>query len=157
MRIEVIHGPNLGTLGTREPYIYGTATLADIDERLRGLGAQLDVEVGCFQSNHEGRILDRLEECGPGADGILINPAALGHTSVALRDGLAATGLPFVEVHLSNPFSREAFRHTSLLSGIALGTVAGFGVDSYLLGFRGLASRLLGSTESLGNPTALNP
>lgn len=157
MRIEVVHGPNLGTLGTREPNIYGTETLAEIDERLRRLGDELNVEVRSFQSNHEGRILDRLEEVRSEADGILINPAALGHTSVALRDGLAGTGLPFVEVHLSNPASRESFRHRSLLSGIALGTVAGFGVQSYLLGFRGLASRLISPTESTGYPTAPNP
>lgn len=156
MRIEVVHGPNLSTLGTREPDIYGTTTLAQINQRIKDLAEDLGVEPGFFQSNHEGAILDHLEQIRSVADGLLLNPAALGHTSVVLRDAVASTGLPFVEVHLTNPASREAFRHDSLLSGIALGTVAGFGADSYLLGFRGLTSVLAGSASSTMGPSALN-
>jgi 3-dehydroquinate dehydratase-2 len=142
VKISVIHGPNLRVLGRREPEVYGHATLDDIDRALADLAARLDVRVETFQSNAEGAILDRLEEVSPDADGILINPGGLTHTSVSLRDGLAATGLPFVEVHLSNVHARERFRRHSYLAPIALGVVSGFGLESYLLGLRGLVTHL---------------
>ena len=142
MRISVIHGPNLRLLGRREPQVYGHSTLADIDGRLNAAATDLGVEIESFQSNSEGEILDRLEAVADGADGILINPGGLTHTSVSLRDGLAATGLPFVEVHLSNVHARERFRRHSYISPVALGVVAGFGLESYLLGLQGLVARL---------------
>jgi 3-dehydroquinate dehydratase II len=145
MRIAVIHGPNLRLLGTREPEVYGTATLSDINDRMEGLASELGIEIEFFQSNHEGELLDFLEETSERADGIVINPGGLTHTSVCLRDGLVGIGLPFVEVHLSNTASRERFRRHSYLSAVAHGVVLGFGADSYLLGLRGLVAHL---TES---------
>ncbi len=145
MRIAVVHGPNLRLLGRREPDVYGTTTLSDIDEKLSELGRDLDVEVESFQSNAEGAILDFLEEAAERVDGFLVNPGALTHTSVALRDGLVGVGRPFVEVHLSNTAAREEFRHRSYLAPVALGVVAGFGPDSYLLGLRGLVEHLGGA------------
>ena len=142
MRIAVIHGPNLRLLGTREPEVYGRDTLEDIDRQLVELGEDLDVEVETFQSNSEGGILDFLEEARERVDGFLVNPGGLTHTSVALRDGLVGVGRPFVEVHLSNTAAREEFRHRSFLSPVAVGVVAGFGAESYLLGLRGLARHL---------------
>jgi len=142
MRIAVIHGPNLRLLGRREPEIYGHHSLETIDRSLHGLAAELEVELEIFQSNHEGEILDFLEKAMDRVQGILINPAGLTHTSVSLRDGLAGVGLPVVEVHLSNPSAREDFRHRSLVAPIALGTVAGFGRNSYLFGLRALIARI---------------
>lgn len=144
MRIAVVHGPNLRLLGKREPEVYGTATLADIDEALTVLAGELGVEIETFQSNHEGELLDYIEDAGVRASGFVINPGALTHTSVALRDALTGVGRPFVEVHLSNTASREPFRHHSYLSGVAAGVVYGFGVQSYLLGLQGLVARLGG-------------
>ena len=141
-RILVLHGPNLNALGTREPRIYGHATLDDIDRRLADLGAELGVEVECQQSNHEGVLIDALYRAHGRSHGILLNPGALTHTSVALRDAALAAGIPVVEVHLSNPNAREAFRHGSCLSGVAVGVIQGFGADSYLLGLRALAGHL---------------
>ena len=143
MRIAVVHGPNLNLLGVREPEVYGTDTLEDIDRALEALGRELGTEVESFQSNSEGRILDYLAEIRDRVDGVLINPAGLGHTSVALLDGLLATSKPFAEVHLSNPASREDFRRHSFLTPAAVGVVAGFGVDSYLSGFRCLNNYLV--------------
>lgn len=143
MRIGVLHGPNLRLLGRREPGVYGTATLKEIDGALEELARDLLAEVEIFQSNHEGAILDWLEDAGQRVDGFLVNPGGLTHTSVALRDGLLAASRPFVEVHLSNPASREAFRHNSFLSDVAVGVVFGFGPESYLLGLRGLLARLI--------------
>ncbi len=145
MRVLVVHGPNLNLLGTREPGVYGAETLASIEERLRALAAELGVSLEFFQSNHEGALVDRIQAARGRADGILINPAAYTHTSVAIRDALLAVGLPFVEVHLSNVHAREPFRHRSLLSDRALGVVMGFGAESYLLGLRGLAIHLAGT------------
>jgi 3-dehydroquinate dehydratase-2 len=145
MRIAVINGPNLRLLGTREPEIYGRTSLDDINARVEALAVELGAEVEFFQSNHEGEILDHLEEIKDRADGIVINPGGLTHTSVCLRDGLTGIGLPFVEVHLSNTGSRERFRRNSYLSAVALGVVLGLGADSYLLGLRGLVAHL---TES---------
>ena len=137
-----MHGPNLNLLGVREPEVYGTATLDDVDRALEGLAAGLGIEVECFQSNCEGGILDFLADVRGRAEGVVINPAGLGHTSVALLDGLLAIALPFVEVHLSNPAARESFRRRSLLTPLAVGVVAGFGVDSYLSGLRCLHNHL---------------
>jgi 3-dehydroquinate dehydratase II len=142
VKVSVVHGPNLRLLGRREPEVYGTGTLEEIDDALRALASELGLEIEIFQSNSEGAILDYLEEAAPGVDGFLVNPGGLTHTSVVLRDGLAASARPFVEVHLSNTRAREEFRHHSYLTPIALGVVAGFGRDSYLLGLRGLHAHL---------------
>ena len=130
--ILVLHGPNLNLLGSREPGIYGHATLADIDEQLRTRSEQDGISLETFQSNHEGAMVDRIQAArGDGSAFIIINPAAFTHTSVAVRDALAAVAIPFIEVHLSNPHSREPFRHTSYFSDLAVGTIAGFGANSY--------------------------
>lgn len=144
MRVAVVHGPNLRLLGRREPEVYGHETLADVDGALGSLAEDLGVELETFQSNREGEILDFLEEAAPGVDGFVVNAGGLTHTSVSLRDGLVAVRHPFVEVHISNTAARERFRRRSLLSPVAAGVVYGFGVDSYLLGLRGLV-RLLRS------------
>ena len=146
MRIAVIHGPNLRLLGRREPQVYGSSTLEDINTSLRSLAEELGVELEIFQSNREGEILDFLEEIQDRVQGVVINPAGLTHTSVSLRDGLVGIGLPVVEVHISNPVARERFRHRSFVAPIALGTVAGFGENSYLLGLRGLWAHLANPT-----------
>ncbi len=142
MKVAVVHGPNLRLLGRREPEVYGTDTLPDIERRLGQVAAELGVDIEYFQSNHEGQILDFLEEAASRVDGFVVNPGAFTHTSVALRDGLTGVGRPFVEVHLSNTQAREPFRRHSCLSDVAAGVVYGFGVDSYLLGLRGLVSRI---------------
>ena len=142
MKIAVIHGANLRMLGRREPEVYGSDTLEDINGRLRALAEELGVEIETFQSNSEGAILDYLEDVAPRIDGILINPGAFTHTSVALRDALAGIDRPFVEVHLSNPAARESFRHRSYLAPVAAGVVAGFRAESYLLALRGLLAHL---------------
>lgn len=142
MNISVIHGPNLGSLGRREPEVYGTATLQDVDRAIAAHATDLGVEVESFQSNSEGAILDHLEAVADRAQGIVINPGGLTHTSVSLRDGLVAAGLPFVEVHVSNVHARERFRRHSYLAPVAVGVVAGFGAESYLLGLRGLVTHL---------------
>lgn len=139
-RILVLHGPNLNLLGSREPDIYGRATLADIDARLRVLAEELGVEVEARQSNHEGELVTWVQEAGPrGFRAVVVNAGAYTHTSVALRDALAASGLPVVEVHLSNIHRREEFRRTSLIADVAAGQVAGFGPQSYLLALRAAA------------------
>jgi 3-dehydroquinate dehydratase-2 len=142
LRILVIHGPNLNLLGTREPEIYGETTLQEIDDRLAAEAKDYGAEIECFQSNHEGALVDRIQEAAAWADGILINAAALTHTSVALADVLAATDLPAVEVHLTNVHARESFRHHSHLSPVVDAVICGFGPDSYVLGLRGLLDRL---------------
>src|SRR6266566_1054360 len=147
-RILVLHGPNLNAMGTREPEIYGAASLADIDRRLKQLGAELQLEVECLQSNHEGVLIDALYQARGRCEGVLLNPGGLTHTSVALRDAVLAAGLPVIEVHVSNPHARESFRHASLLSGAAVGVVQGFGADSYLLALRGLAARVLDGSRA---------
>ncbi|MCP9838001.1 type II 3-dehydroquinate dehydratase [Cyanobium sp. N.Huapi 1H5] len=147
MRLLVLHGPNLNLLGQREPGLYGSSTLAAIDAALEQQAAALGVELACFQSNHEGDLVDRIQQAGsqagsPACDGILINAAAYTHTSVAIRDALLAVALPFVEVHLSNTHAREPFRHRSLLADRALGVICGFGPTSYRLGLEGLVAHL---------------
>lgn len=144
MKIALIHGPNLRLLGRREPEVYGTATLDDVNQRVLDLAAELDVEVEVFQSNHEGALVDFVDEASVRVDGFVINPGAYTHTSIALRDALVGVDRPFVEVHLSNTAGREPFRRSSYLSGVASGVVYGFGVESYLLGLRGLVARLRG-------------
>ena len=141
--VLVIHGPNLNLLGTREPGIYGQTTLDEIDARLARFAASCGIDLDCFQSNAEHELVDRIQQSADdGTDWILVNPAGLTHTSVVLRDALAAVGLPFVEVHLSNPHAREPFRHRSMVSDLAVGTVAGFGPDSYLLALQAIVNRL---------------
>ena len=140
MRIAVIHGPNLRLLGTREPEVYGTDSLDDVNRRIADVARELGVEVETFQSNHEGELLDFIADVAHRVRGILINPGAFTHTSIALRDALVGVERPFVEVHLSNTAGRERFRRHSYLSGVAAGVVYGFGVQSYLLGLRGLAA-----------------
>ncbi len=131
-RILVLHGPNLNMLGIREPEIYGHLTLADIDARLKVQALALGVALDCFQSNHEGELVTRIQNAlAENTDFILINPAAYTHTSVAIRDALAAVSIPFVEVHLSNVHAREAFRHHSYLSDIATGVICGLGAYGY--------------------------
>ena len=145
MRILVLHGPNLNLLGTREPQVYGHTTLADIDRDLAGIGAELGVSVECCQSNHEGVLIDRIHAAlREGVAGILINPGAYTHTSIALRDAIAAVALPTVEVHLSNVHARESFRRRSHIAPVAVAQVAGFGAAGYGLALRGLVARLQG-------------
>jgi 3-dehydroquinate dehydratase-2 len=140
MRICVLHGPNLNLLGTREPELYGTETLPAIDEQLRIRASELGAQIETFQSNHEGQLVDRVQELADQVDGWLVNAAGLTHSSVALRDALVASRKPFVEVHMTNIFSREPFRQRSLLSDVALGVVSGFGTRSYLFGLDGLVA-----------------
>jgi 3-dehydroquinate dehydratase II len=141
-RILVVNGPNLNALGRREPEIYGEATWADIQVRLERLGGDLGCRVESLQSNHEGVLIDALYGAVERSDGVLLNAGALTHTSVALRDAVVAAGLPVVEVHLTNPNAREPFRHPSLLSGVTVGVIQGFGADSYLLALRALSGFL---------------
>ncbi|MBZ0120798.1 MAG: type II 3-dehydroquinate dehydratase [Sandaracinaceae bacterium] len=148
LRILVLHGPNLNLLGAREPEIYGAADLATIDAELSSLGFDLGVLLDARQTNHEGQLVDWIQEARAAHDGILLNAAAYTHTSIAIRDAIKATGKPCVEVHLSNVHAREAFRHVSMLAPVCLGSIAGFGANSYLLGLRGLVEHLRGPAQS---------
>jgi 3-dehydroquinate dehydratase-2 len=141
-RVLVLHGPNLNLLGRREPEHYGTATLAQINAELKQLGNALKLSIECFQSNHEGELVQKIQEARGKFRAILINPGAYTHTSVAIRDALAFTELPIIEVHLSNLARREPFRKRSLVSDLAVGTISGFGQDSYLLALRAAANIL---------------
>lgn len=143
MKVLLVNGPNLQLLGVREPGIYGGDTLQEIVGRVCSLGKELDAEVTAFQSNHEGDIVDRIGNARfDGFDGIIINPAAYTHTSVAIRDAIAAVNLPTVEVHISNVNSREDFRHVSYTAPVCVGVIAGFGADSYLLALRALCAHI---------------
>ena len=142
MRILVLHGPNLNLLGTREPGLYGQDTLAEIDAELRQQAERLGAQLDCFQSNHEGALVERIHQAAESVDGILINAGAYTHTSIALRDALLGVGLPFVELHLSNVHARERFRHRSFLSDKAVGVICGFGPISYYLALEGMVAHL---------------
>ncbi|MBJ6801892.1 type II 3-dehydroquinate dehydratase [Geomonas propionica] len=141
-KILVLHGPNLNLLGVREPGVYGTTTLDGINQALTELAAELSLELDIVQSNSEGALVDAIQGALGTCQGILINPAAYTHTSVAIRDAISATALPAVEVHLSNVHAREPFRSHSFIAPVAVGQICGFGPDSYLLGLRALAKRL---------------
>jgi 3-dehydroquinate dehydratase-2 len=141
-KILVINGPNLNLLGSREPDVYGKLTLSSINKAMDKLAKELKLSLEFFQSNHEGEIVDKIGSAHKGFSAIVINPAAYTHTSVAIRDAVAACGLPVVEVHISNIYKREEFRHKSLIAPVASGQISGFGKDSYLLGLRA-ASELI--------------
>ena len=141
-RILILNGPNLHALGTREPEVYGRITLQEVEERLRALAGELEFDLEFLQSDHEGVLIDALYQARGRVHGVVLNPGGLTHTSVALRDAVRGAGLPTVEVHVSNPHSRESFRQLSYVSGVALGTVQGFGLGSYLLGLRALKEHL---------------
>ncbi len=136
--VLVLNGPNLNLLGKREPHIYGSLTLADIEKRCANTAKELGLDIEFFQSNHEGELIDLIHQSANKHDGIILNAGAFTHTSVALHDALKGVGLPCVEVHISNTFAREAFRHHSYISPVALGVICGFGVTSYLLALQAL-------------------
>ncbi len=139
-RVLVLNGPNLNLLGTREPEIYGSTTLGEIDARLKRRGVDLGLAVDTFQSNHEGELIDRLHRRN--FDWAIVNAAGLTHTSIAIRDALLAVGVPFVEVHLSDPSKRESFRHVNYLHDIATEAIVGMGADGYVLALESIARRL---------------
>ena len=145
MRVLLLNGPNLNLLGTREPGLYGASSLADIEAALQVQAEELGAELSCFQSNHEGALVDRIHAARGQADGILINAGAYTHTSIALRDALLAVAIPFVELHLSNTHAREPFRHHSTLADRAVGVICGFGPTSYTLALEGLVAHLRGA------------
>lgn len=142
MRIAAVHGPNLNLLGQREPEVYGAHTLDDVNAALAAAAAELGVEVEWHQSNHEGGLVDFVQQAAARVDGYVVNAGAYTHTSIALRDALAGVARPYVEVHISNVFARERFRHRSYLAGNAVGVVSGFGLHSYTLGLRALVGHL---------------
>ncbi|MCL6559409.1 MAG: type II 3-dehydroquinate dehydratase [Firmicutes bacterium] len=138
MKVLVLHGPNLNLLGTRETDVYGRTTLPEVDAALESLGRELGVEVECYQSNHEGELIDKLHKTD--AEAVVLNPGGFTHYSIALRDAVASIKIPVVEVHLSNIYAREKFRRRSVIAPVAAGQISGFGMDSYLLGLRAAAN-----------------
>jgi 3-dehydroquinate dehydratase-2 len=142
MRLLLLNGPNLNTLGTREPEIYGTQTLADIEQMVSERATAHGAEVRAFQSNSEGEMIDWLQREAPGAGGLIINAASYTHTSLALRDTIVAIGLPAIEVHISNVWKREPFRHHSYLSPVCVGSIVGLGAQGYVLAVDALVERL---------------
>jgi len=142
MKILILHGPNLNLLGTREPEVYGSMSLDDIDVKLIELGKELGAEIKCLQSNHEGALIDALHDARTWANGVVFNPGGYTHTSIALRDAISAIVIPVIEVHLSNVYAREEFRHVSMISAVCKGKVVGFGWRSYMLGLRALVDVL---------------
>lgn len=145
MRILLVNGPNLNLLGTREPHIYGTATLADVERMVRERAAELGAEVEAFQSNAEGELIDWIQRRQGTADGLILNGASLTHTSLALADAVAGSNLPAVEVHITNVWRREEWRHHSYLSPVVVGVIAGLGVHGYVLALEALVERLKGA------------
>ena len=141
-RVLVIHGPNLNMLGKREPHLYGHQTLDEINGQLMKLGQKLGIEVEAFQSNHEGVIVEEIQQAMGNCHGIIINPAAYTHTSIAIRDALSLLDIPVIEIHLSNIYKREPFRHKSLIADIVAARIAGFGSHGYLLALEGLAKMI---------------
>jgi 3-dehydroquinate dehydratase-2 len=139
VKVLVLHGPNLNLLGAREPEVYGTVTLEEIDRRLGARAEELGIAVRSAQSNLEGELVSRIQEAGGWADAILINPGGYSHTSVAIRDAIAAVDVPTVEVHLSNPAAREGFRQVDVVGGACVGVISGFGWRSYLIGLEAVA------------------
>ena len=140
LKVLVIHGPNLNLLGEREPDVYGKVTLDEINTKMSALAKELQLELEFFQSNHEGEIVEKIGQSRNSSKALIINPAAYTHTSIAIRDAIAASGLPAVEVHLSNVYGREEFRHKSLIAPVCKGQIAGFGMNSYLLAVRAVAA-----------------
>ena len=147
MKILILHGPNLNLLGTREPDVYGSLTLDDINTKLVALGKELGTEITCLHSNHEGALIDALQDARSWANGVVFNPGGYTHTSIALRDAISAIGIPVIEVHLSNVYAREEFRHVSMISAVCRGKIVGLGWQSYTLGLRALAELLTDKTS----------
>jgi 3-dehydroquinate dehydratase-2 len=152
-----LNGPNLNLLGTREPELYGATTLAEIERELTAQAARAGVAVRCFQSNEEGALVGRVQEARGVADGLIVNPGAYAHSSIALRDALAAVALPAVEVHVTNVHARESFRHVMMTAGACLGVVAGLGAAGYQLALAALVARLAGNRGLLPAATENNP
>lgn len=142
MKILILHGPNLNLLGTREPEVYGSMTMEDINNALIDLGKELGTEIVCHQSNHEGALIDALHNARTTANGVIFNPGGYTHTSIALRDAISAIEIPVIEVHLSNVYAREEFRQVSMISAVCSGKITGFGWRSYTLGLRALVDIL---------------